>query len=84
MQTSWAEGAAFANQFFGKKIGGVYGIVEEEYNGERKKRCLHRWFCEDSRADSAKVPEPKLLDQGAAPVPAGFTQVDINTEEIPF
>ena len=88
VQTTWGDGPAFANQFAGKKIGGVFGIIEEEYNGERKKRCLHRWFCDDSKADSAKVPEPRLLDQGAAPVQAGntvqagFTPVEL--DEIPF
>lgn len=88
VQVSWENGPAFANQFAGKKIGGVFGIVEEEYNGERRKRCLHRWFCDDDKAGSAKVPEPRLLDPGAAPVPAGssaqsgFTPVEM--EEIPF
>lgn len=88
VQTTWGDGPAFTNQFAGKKIGGVFGIIEEEYNGERKKRCLHRWFCDDSKAEAAKVPEPRLLDQGAAPVqagntaPAGFTPVEL--DEIPF
>ena len=87
VQTTWGEGAVFTKQFTGKKIGGVYGRVEEEYNGERKLRCLHRWFCEDSRVEGAKVPADRLLDQGAAPVPAGntptgFTPVEV--EEIPF
>jgi len=90
VQTVWGEGAQFTNQFAGKKIGGVFGIVEEEYNGERKKRCLHRWFCDDSRVDSARVPEPKLMDQGAAPVPAGSTTTQpggftpVQLEDIPF
>ena len=84
VQTVWGDGAQFTNQFAGKKIGGVFGRVEEEYNGERKIRCLLRWFCDDSRADGAKVPADKLLDQGAAPVPAGFTKVEINTDEVPF
>ena len=89
-QVVWDTGAKFTKQFAGKKIGGVYGIVEEEYNGERKKRCLLRWFCDDSKAEGAKVPDPKLMDQGAAPVPAssadpsGFTPVEIDTEELPF
>ena len=81
-QVVWDEGPKFVNQFAGKKIGGVYGRVEEEYNGERKIRCLLRWFCDDARADGAKVPEDRLLDKGAAPVPAGFTPVE--TEDIPF
>jgi len=90
VQVAWENGPKFAKQFAGKKIGGVFGIVEEEYNGERKKRCLLRWFCEDGKAENAKVPDPKLLDQGAAPVPAGttdpsgFTPVEIDTEELPF
>ena len=89
-QVVWDTGAKFTKQFAGKKIGGVYGIVEEEYNGERKKRCLLRWCCDDSKAEGAKVPDPKLMDQGAAPVPAssadpsGFTPVEIDTEEHPF
>lgn len=88
VQTVWGDGAQFTNQFAGKKIGGVFGIIEEEYNGERKKRCLHRWFCDDNKADTAKVPDPRLLDQGAAPVqagntaPTGFTPVEL--DEIPF
>ncbi len=88
VQTVWGDGAQFTNQFAGKKVGGVFGIVEEEYNGERKKRCLHRWFCDDNKADTAKVPDPRLLDQGAAPVqagntaPTGFTPVEL--DEIPF
>lgn len=88
VQVDWCEGAAFVKQFAGKKIGGVFGRVEEEYNGERRIRCLHRWFCEDGRVDGAKVPADRLLDQGAAPVPAanaspaGFTPVEI--DDIPF
>lgn len=88
VQTNWVDGPAFVNQFAGKKIGAVYGMVEEEYNGERKMRCLHRWFCEDSKVDGAKVPEPRLMDHGAAPakpagnVPAGFVGVEV--EDIPF
>lgn len=87
-QVRWDDGPAFTAQFAGKKIGGVFGIVEEEYNGERRKRCIHRWFCDDNKAGNAKIPEPKLMDQGAAPVPAGntaqtvFTAVEL--EEIPF
>ena len=84
VRVDWCDGAKFVNQFAGKKIGGVYGRVEEEYNGERKIRCLLRWFCEDGRADSAKAPADKLLDHEAATAPAGFTPVEMNTEDIPF
>ena len=82
VRVSWGEGASFTNQFAGKKIGGVYGRVEEEYNGERKTRCLHRWFCEDNRADTVSTPADKLLSQDAAPVPVTFTPVV--TEDVPF
>ena len=91
VQVNWVDGPAFVAQFAGKKIGGVYGIVEDEYTGERKKRSELRWFCEDSKVEGAKVPEPKLLPtQGAAPVtasaagtvPAGFTGVEV--DDIPF
>lgn len=82
VQVSWDDGPAFTAQFAGKKIGGVYGRVEEEYNGERRIRCLHRWFCEDGKADGAKAPADKLLSAGAVPTPAGFTAVE--TEEVPF
>ena len=89
VQTNWTDGAAFVNQFAGKKIGGVFGLVEEEYNGDRKKRSLLRWFCEDGKAEGAKVPEPKLLDQGAAPVPAGTTAASagftpVELDDLPF
>lgn len=89
VQTAWCDGAQFTAQFTGRKIGGVYGIVEEEYNGSRRKRCLLRWFCDDAKADSAKVPDPRLLDQGTAPVPVGGnTQHDgfvpVNLDDLPF
>jgi len=91
-EVKWGEGPAFCEQFRGKKIGGVYGRVEEEFNGERKIRILLRWFCEDARADNAKGPADKLLPTAPAtsvtsiPAPAvpepTFTQV--NVEELPW
>ena len=93
-QVQWIEGPAFVNQFANKRIGGVYGIVEEEYNGERKKRCLHRWFCDDAKAMDAKVPEERLMDgnkpaRTAAATPAASGNVPdgfqtVNGEQIPF
>ena len=76
-------GAKFCEQFKGKKIGGVFGIVEEEYNGKVSKRHKLRWFCEDDRADSAKIPEEKLLNNGFVPAGSGKTPEGI-PEEIPF
>ena len=85
--TSWGEGQVFTQQFKGKRVGGVFGRVEEEYNGERKTRTLLRWFCSDARVDNANVPAEKLLSQEAAPatagtVPAGFTAVEV--DDVPF
>lgn len=82
---TWSEGPAFAEQFAGKKIGGVFGRVESEYNGERRIRCEHRWFCDDSRVDSVNPPADKLM-QDAAPVaaPAVPTFTPVKTEELPW
>lgn len=55
-------GDKFATQFKNKPIGGVFGEVENEYNGKVTMRHELRWFCEDSKADAAAVPAPKMLD----------------------
>ena len=74
-------GDKFCNQFKDKKIGGVFGEVEEEYNGEIKKRHKLRWFCEDDKVDTASIPAPKLLTNANnfAAIPANVT-----ADEIPF
>lgn len=86
-KTNW--GDKFVNQFKNKKIGVVYGEVEEEYNGEIKTRRRIRWFCEDANVESQKVPEKKLLPNTSAPKPVtdkdGFMNIPEGTdEEIPF
>ena len=60
-------GAKFAAQFTGKRIGGVFGEVESEYNGKINKNVELRFFIEDAGVDSAKVPDPQLLDRDTAP-----------------
>lgn len=89
LEATW--GDAFCNQFKGRKIGVVFGNVEEEYNGEVKKRRRIRWFCNDSAVDNARIPEDKLLPtssrQPAPPVTDkdGFMSIpDGSEEEIPF
>lgn len=85
--TNW--GDKFANQFKGKKIGVVYGEVEEEYNGEVKTRRRIRWFCNDAKVEEQKVPEKKYLP-GAPAKPANSGDGDFMNvpegidEEIPF
>ena len=79
-------GEKFCEQFKGKKIGGVFGVVEEEYNGEVKKRHKLRWFCDDNKADNQSIPQEKLLkSSSAASTNDGFMNVPEGTdEEIPF
>lgn len=84
--TNWGE--KFVNQFKNKKIGVVYGEVEEEFNGEIKTRRRIRWFCEDAKVGEQKVPDKKLLPGTNKPAAApnnDFMNVPEGTdEEIPF
>lgn len=80
--TDW--GDKFTEQFKDKKIGVVYGEVEEEYNGEVKTRRRIRWFCEDAKADDASIPAKKLLSNSIVNA-SGFKSVPTDMEdEIPF
>ena len=85
-ETNW--GDKFVDQFKNKKIGVVYGEVEEEYNGEIKTRRRIRWFCEDAKVDEASVPDKKYFNGSAAPAASkddGFVNVpEGSDEEIPF
>lgn len=90
--TNWGEN--FTAQFKNRKIGVVYGEVEEEYNGEIKTRRRIRWFCEDAKVESQKVPDKKYFTSGnqnnqinstASSSSDGFMRiVDGVDEEIPF
>lgn len=83
-------GNDFAAQFKNKKIGVVFGKVEEEYNGEVKKRTRLRWFCDANKALEQTTPEEKLLKQDTKPAPKtdteGFMSVPTGSddEELPF
>ena len=75
-------GDKFCKQFTGKRIGGVFGIVEEEYNGKVSKRHKLRYFCEDAKVETAKIPQEKLLKEDAT---SGFTSIpEGSDEEVPF
>ena len=85
--TQWGDN--WGAQFKNKKIGGVFGIVEEEYNGERKKKRKLRWFTAYDKAKDAGVPEDKLLGNApaqSAPMSSdGFMNIpDGIDEELPF
>lgn len=56
-------GEKWATQFKNKKIGGVFGKVENEYNGKVTMRSELRWFCEDSEVEAMDAPEPKYLNK---------------------
>ena len=84
----WGDG--FAKQFKNKKIGGIYGEVENEYNGKTSMRHEFRFFCEDAKVDDAKVPDPVYLDKSktaAATTPAADNFIDVAEgieEDLPF
>lgn len=84
-------GEAFCKQFKNKKIGGVFGEVENEYNGKVTMRHELKYFCSDDAADNAKIPNPQYLNNASAPAnsqkPAdtSFMNVPEGTDdEIPF
>lgn len=85
-QTNW-DAPDFVGQFKGKKIGGVFGIVESEYNGNVRKRAELRWFCGIESVADVNIPEEKLL-QGSKPSSIAsdddFLDVPNDLGELPF
>lgn len=86
-------GEKFIGQFKNKKIGGVFGMVENEYNGKTTMRSELRWFCDDAKVDTVTAPQPKLLNTTSnntqtASAPAGdpnaFISVEDSDESIPW
>lgn len=82
----WGDG--FTKQFKNKKIGAIYGEVENEYNGKTSMRHEFRFFCEDSKVDDAKVPDPMYLDKSKTnvkPSDNSFLNVpDTDETDLPF
>lgn len=80
-------GDKFAAWFKNKKVGVVFGEVEEEYNGETKMRRRIRFFCQYDNAKTAKVPDPKYLNGDS---PSGNSSSDFmsipdgSEDQIPF
>ncbi len=74
----------FGKQFAGKMIGGVFGEVENEYNGKVTMRVQLRWFCNYKDAGTAKIPDARLLPAGSAPAVASATNTPDVDEELPF
>ena len=76
-------GDKFAAQFKNKKIGGVYGEVENEYNGKTTMRHELRWFCEIDKAEGAAIPDPRYLPKAEQPKSGndGFMNIPEGTDE---
>lgn len=82
-------GAKFTSQFKNKKIGGVFGEVENDYDGKITMRRELRWFCDDDKADAASIPAPKYLpknDSNNSGFDDGFAEPPTadEEEEIPW
>lgn len=75
-EANW--GDKFTAQFKDKKVGAVFGEVENEYNGKVSMRHELRWFCSDDKADTAQIPAPKYLNGNSPAKPAANTSVDDN------
>ena len=69
----------FCAQFKGKRIGGVFGKNEHNWNGKTTMRTELRYFVEYNRVADAKVPEPRMSKTATANTPP--TPVD---EDAPF
>ena len=59
-------GGSWAQQFKNKKIGVVFGEVENEYEGNISMRRNARWFCAWDKVKEANIPAPKYLN-GSGP-----------------
>lgn len=84
-EATWGEN--FSKQFKNKKIGAIYGEVENEYNGKTSMKHELRFFCEDAKVDDAKVPDPVYLDKAKTPAATSddFVGVPETTEDdLPF
>ena len=86
-------GDKFAAQFKNKKIGGVFGEVENEYNGKVTMRHELRWFCSDDKVDGAAIPAAKRLSGNSGDTlgagSSGSDAPDVNVsdgtdEEVPW
>ena len=93
-KVTWG-GDNWGQQFRNKLIGGIFGQVENEYNGKITMRSQLRWFCSVDKVADAKIPNPKYLN-GSSPStsqstasssndPYDFVNVDENNDDgVPF
>jgi hypothetical protein len=63
-EMKWIEDpAAWSAQFKNKKIGGVFGVVHDVYNGKEFTKTELRWFTDDSKVETAQIPAEKQLTE---------------------
>lgn len=89
-KTAWGI-PEWGKQFVGKFICGVFGEVENEYNGNRFMRSELRFFRSTDGMEKIAVPSPKMMGnnpflQNSAPAnPTSFMEIpDGIDEEVPF
>lgn len=85
-QIKW--GSDFAAQFKNKRIGVVFGNVEETYNGKTGLRRKIRWFCGYDNVPKQNIPADKLENGGQkaqSDIPVDtFVNVSDDDEDLPF
>ncbi len=85
-EPNWGED--FCNSFTGKELGGVFGEVENEYEGKVNMKREMRWFVSSDKVADASVPGAKYLsNRPAQPFSTnnGFVNIaDGLDEELPF
>ena len=85
-QIKW--GSDFAAQFKNKRIGVVFGNVEEIYNGKTGLRRKIRWFCGYDNVSKQNIPADKLENGGQkaqSDIPIDtFVNVSDDDEDLPF
>ncbi len=82
-------GDKFEAQFKNKKIGVVYGEVEEEYEEKIQVRHQIRWFCSIDKVSTTPIPERQTLNKPSTPNggsgSSDFMSIpDGAEEELPF
>lgn len=56
----WGDG--LCNWLKSKRVGGVFGIELDEYQGREVERRKLKYFCADDKVDSASIPNPTETD----------------------
>lgn len=78
---AWGEN--WGKQFINKKVGAVYGLEENEYDGKTSMRPAMKWFCNYDAVSTAQVPEPKYLKKDAVSTTT-FVNLPADDSELPF